>query len=159
MNIDQKFGICLKDQNKNVFHQNEICLKYCGNKLNQTCRMGCMENYNNEGPLIINKGMTLVKNVNVNNQAQDSVIINDGTTITTIFYPLEDKEHEIEYRLNELKKYDLTHSELDVLSMALKGFKRKEIAQKLFVSIATIKTHMNNIYKKLPKDWQHLKNR
>ena len=43
----------------------------------------------------------------------------------------------------------LTTRELEVLELVSKGLKDKEIADQLFVSLSTIKTHTRNIYKKL----------
>ncbi len=44
---------------------------------------------------------------------------------------------------------DLSARELEVLQLMSKGFSNKEIAEKLFVSLNTIKTHTSNIYLKL----------
>lgn len=43
----------------------------------------------------------------------------------------------------------LTSREKDVLSLAAKGAHNKEIAEKLFLREVTVKSHMNNIFKKL----------
>lgn len=43
----------------------------------------------------------------------------------------------------------LTEREKEVLAMAAKGDSNKDIADKLFVKEVTVKTHMNNIFKKL----------
>lgn len=43
----------------------------------------------------------------------------------------------------------LTAREKDVLSLAAKGANNKEIAEKLFLREVTIKSHMNNVFKKL----------
>lgn len=43
----------------------------------------------------------------------------------------------------------LTSREKEVLSLAAKGAHNKEIAEKLFLREVTVKSHMNNIFKKL----------
>lgn len=43
----------------------------------------------------------------------------------------------------------LTRSELEVLKLAVEGLENHEIAQRLHVTRATVKWHLNNIYKKL----------
>jgi DNA-binding NarL/FixJ family response regulator len=46
----------------------------------------------------------------------------------------------------------LTISEMNVLRLAVKGTRNKDIAEKLFVSEGTIKVHLHNIYQKLKVD-------
>ena len=46
-------------------------------------------------------------------------------------------------------EHDLSKREYEVLVMMSKGFSNREIADKLFVSLNTIKTHTSNIYLKL----------
>lgn len=47
------------------------------------------------------------------------------------------------------KEYGLSTREEEVLSLIALGLKNQEIADKMFVSISTIKTHTKNIYEKL----------
>lgn len=44
---------------------------------------------------------------------------------------------------------DLTRREQELLEQLSKGFRYKEIADKLFISIDTVRTHIRNIYEKL----------
>ncbi len=43
----------------------------------------------------------------------------------------------------------LSERELDVLTLIAAGMSNKEIAGRLFVSVTTVKTHINNLYRKL----------
>ncbi len=49
----------------------------------------------------------------------------------------------------DFEEYDLTEREKEVLQMIAKGYKNTDIADKLFVSENTIKTHIKHIYVKL----------
>ncbi len=51
--------------------------------------------------------------------------------------------------LQKIKKFDLTEREEEVLLYISKGYKNTEIAEKMFVSINTTKTHIKNIFIKL----------
>lgn len=46
----------------------------------------------------------------------------------------------------------LTDREREILACAAAGWSNKEIAEHLFVSIETVKTHLHHIYQKLPAD-------
>jgi DNA-binding NarL/FixJ family response regulator len=52
------------------------------------------------------------------------------------------------------QKNSLTQRENEILDLLAQGFRNKEIASQLFVSVNTIRTHIYNIYEKL-----HVQNR
>lgn len=54
-----------------------------------------------------------------------------------------------EINQKEIEKLGISKRELDVLSLIAKGFSNEEIADKLCVSLNTVKTHSSNIYLKL----------
>lgn len=54
---------------------------------------------------------------------------------------------EIENKIEE--RFSLTTREKEILGMLLKGKSNKEISDLLFVSTETVKTHLQNIYRKL----------
>lgn len=60
-----------------------------------------------------------------------------------------DKEDEKMIFHENISKYGLSEREIDVLLLISKGLKNEEIAEKLFVSLSTIKTHTRNIFIKL----------
>ena len=49
----------------------------------------------------------------------------------------------------KLKSYGISARELEVLELMAKGLSNQEIANKLFVSLHTVKTHSANLYSKL----------
>lgn len=49
----------------------------------------------------------------------------------------------------ELKKLDLTDREYEVLQLMAKGYSNADIAESLFLSISTIKTHISNLFVKM----------
>ncbi len=51
--------------------------------------------------------------------------------------------------LNQLNDFNLSKQEMKVIKLIAEGYKNAEIAEKLFVSQNTIKTHIKNIYSKL----------
>jgi Response regulator containing a CheY-like receiver domain and an HTH DNA-binding domain len=55
-------------------------------------------------------------------------------------------QQEIDYK--DLKE-NLSDREREVLQWLSKGFSYKEIAEKLFISVETVRTHIRNIYEKL----------
>jgi DNA-binding NarL/FixJ family response regulator len=159
MDINQELGICVKDINKNVLSQNELCISTCGNLINTVCEKGCMENYTCHSHSNFDEGMSLIKNVYVDGNYSDAVVIKNNNLLITIFYPLINKYKKIDKEISDLKKYGLTNSEMDILSMSLKGIQNNTIARKLYIAKSTLKTHLNNIYKKLPSNMQFIKNR
>lgn len=49
----------------------------------------------------------------------------------------------------ELKKLKLSDREYEILQLLAKGYSNAEIAQRIFLSLSTIKTHISNLYFKM----------
>ena len=49
----------------------------------------------------------------------------------------------------EAPTFSLTAREQDILRLIARGFKRQEVAAKLHITIGTVGTHINNVYRKL----------
>lgn len=56
-----------------------------------------------------------------------------------------------EFTINEteLEKLDLSDREYEVLQLLVKGYSNADIAENLFLSVSTIKTHVSNILAKM----------
>lgn len=54
-----------------------------------------------------------------------------------------------EVKVGESDEFGLSKREKEVLALIAQGFSNQEIADKLFVSLNTIKTHLSNIFSKL----------
>ena len=161
MNLDDNLGLCIKKLNREVIFQNKMCLNSCNDMVGIICEKGCMKTYYilADAESTLNEGMTLVKNSIVNEGVVDAVIINDGKTLTTMLYSLGDKMKVINQNQEQLKNFGLTKSELAIFKMVMEGLKNSHICKILFISKATLKTHLNNTYKKLPLSWHHYKKR
>ena len=56
----------------------------------------------------------------------------------------------VEYRKNHVELHDdLTVRERDILALLTKGYENQRIADELFISLKTVKTHVSNILSKL----------
>jgi ATP/maltotriose-dependent transcriptional regulator MalT len=62
---------------------------------------------------------------------------------------VDEKGNESKTTEEKLKQFELSDRETEVLKFIAQGYKNSEIAEKLFVSQNTIKTHIKNIYVKL----------
>jgi DNA-binding CsgD family transcriptional regulator len=146
--IPDTIGVCVKDLAGTVCSQDKMCSSICGDQLNKKCNKGCMLNYKyNSSYGSFEKGVFLLDNINSEGQIIDAVLINDGQTLTTL---LIKKSEILKERLELFKKYFLSAAEINVMSKYLMGYSNLQIASELFISIRTLRTHLNNIYKKIP---------
>jgi DNA-binding NarL/FixJ family response regulator len=84
------------------------------------------------------------------------VILLSLATIGLILYFGEFRfEYKIEKNSKDINEIDksaldcLSNTELNILKLVSEGKSNQEIADKLFISIHTVKKHMSNIFKKL----------
>lgn len=151
LNLGSKLGLCVKDQEKRVLFQNDNSVKTCGLMVGQVCGKTCMRLYHQvEECSAISEGMKLFKGTDVEGHKVDALIVNDGQTITTLLYSLDEDQDKFIKQEAFFKQKGLTKSELRIMQMVMQGMTNAAIAEKLFISKATLKTHLNNIYKKLP---------
>ena len=91
---------------------------------------------------------TFHKLITQKNHVADVVISEIDNELITFIYPLDEK---IKQQLLKYEIYNLTASELKIVSRLVLGQSNQTIADALFISKATLKKHINNIYKKIPE--------
>ncbi len=151
LSLGKKLGLCVKDQERRVLFQNENAIKTCGNLQGEVCEKACMNLYHQvEECSAVSEGLKLFKAVELDQHKVDALIVNDGERITTLLYPLDEDQEKFKKQEAFFKEKGLTKSELRIMQMVMQGMTNAAIAEKLYISKATLKTHLNNIYKKLP---------
>lgn len=143
----QKLGYCRKDRQGRVLEQNEVCLKLCGNQFGKVCSDGCMEGFVPDVDRILERGIKAFRNKERPGGTADIVLIEDGSEMLTLLFA---KDELLPAQLAKFSQYSLTQAEQNVVSLILLGLSRKEIGKKLCVSLQTVKSHLNSIYKKIP---------
>ena len=71
-----------------------------------------------------------------------------GVWVAWIFIQRKER-HKQQLELKDVSSYGLSEREMEVLTLLGQGLSNQEIADRLFVSLNTIKTHLSNIYGKL----------
>jgi ATP/maltotriose-dependent transcriptional regulator MalT len=71
------------------------------------------------------------------------------TTITTLLLELEGRPEKVHEQANLELSDPLSERELEVLHLIAEGLSNREIAERLFLTIGTVKVHTRNIYSKL----------
>jgi DNA-binding CsgD family transcriptional regulator len=140
-------AICIKDAEKKVLQQNETCRLICGDKLAQVCEEGCMELYARDKNLQWkNWGSRVYKNSPLHGSLYDVTLLCSMDHIITFLQPLMEK---YEMALAYFRDKGLTSRETEIISLTIKGITNTEICDHLVISRSTLRTHLNNIYRKL----------
>lgn len=128
---------------------------FCGERCGSVCKDGCMKFYNasnsGEREFLDSVSMRIHKDVHGDRGSCDVVVIHSQDRIISILYP---RERLVEADLLLFKRYGLTDAERTILLMVLDEIPNSEIAKRLFISLSTVKTHINNLYKKLPEGFR-----
>jgi len=67
-------------------------------------------------------------------------------------YPISAPLRSDEISAEFLSKYGITEREREIITKVMQGKSNEDIARELFISLATVKTHLYNIYKKVGID-------
>lgn len=137
---------CVKDSAKRVLSQNAYCRKVCGERLGTVCEVGCMELYARDTKQQWKGwGSHVYKNSFIHGAFFDITLLCSANNIVTFLQPLKDK---YDMALSYYKDKGLTRRETDVVSLTIRGVSNPEICERLSISKATLRTHLNNVYHK-----------
>jgi len=149
------FIICVKDSAGKVLFQNGACLKLCGEmyKEDSVCDKNCMLRYvrDIECP-DREEGTQYFPCQLIDDNYYDIFFMNTGESLVSILYPLKSRlETDLKY-FTQFK--ELTKKETEIVSLILKKVVNREICLKLEIKKDTLKSHLKNIYQKLPAEAQ-----
>jgi len=139
-------AVCVKDADKRVLSQNDCCRKICGERQGEKCTIGCMELYvRDETQQWKGWGSRVYKNSALHGSYFDVTLLCTAENIFTFLQPLADK-----YQMANAYYQDkgLTGREAEVMSLIVRGVTNPQICKSLSISRATLRTHLNNVYRK-----------
>ncbi|WP_413293693.1 helix-turn-helix domain-containing protein [Bdellovibrio sp. HCB185ZH] len=147
-----KLSICIRNSKNEVLFQNEASQKTCGSKAPGVCgNSACAEMMKQvEEAAPVQDGMKLHKGQHIEGQFVDVMLVKDGENVMTFLYPIKNEAEKQAAQEAFFVNKGLTPSEIRIMHMVTAGMTNQQIADKLFISKATLKTHLNNAYKKLP---------
>lgn len=139
-------AVCVKDRNKRVLSQNDYCRELCGERVGETCETGCMELYAGDRTQQWKDwGSRVYKNACMHGGFFDVTLLCSTENIITFLQPLKDC---YEMALAYYREKGLTKRETEVISLTIRGISNSEICKALSISRATLRTHLNNVYRK-----------
>lgn len=147
--VYSQIGMCVRNADGFVLERNQVAISTCGQFCDQIC-MREIRSVMQEGLENKKAGFHLYPKIKTTEaKIADMVVAVVGPRVMTFVYPLD---VQIEQDLAKYKDFKLTVSETRILGQLLVGKNNQDIADKLFISRATLKKHLNNIYKKIPKE-------
>ena len=142
-------SLCLMKNGNRVFFQNAVCKKRCGTFTGKSCPLSCVLSCEKSlGRPLENDGIQFFSNNKVGNQFFDVLVFNSLPYRMVLLYPLQQK---YDAWLKRFKDKKLSRREMEIANYCIQGFTNSKIMEKIFISKATLKTHLNNIYKKMPE--------
>ena len=141
--------ICMQKENGEIFYQNPACRKSCGDYVGAECPRTCVsESEKFLGRPLPSEGFQFLSNRKVGKQHYDVLFFTEDSHRMTVLYPLRQK---YEAWLKKFQERNLSRRELEIANLCVQGYTNAGIARELFISKATLKTHLNNLYKKMPE--------
>lgn len=139
LNLDG-MGVCVKNEAQAVVFQNEVCATICGDQIGALCRE-CVSEFDT--------GSVQGEIQQIRSHLCDFHKFSDRKKSTmTVFYVAD--QH-FNYFRNLFKKKKFTPQETEIGFLLLQRLSNAMITKKLFISVSTLKTHLNHMYQKCPE--------
>lgn len=135
--LQKQIGICITDKNNKVLHMNSAAQNLCRPAPGEPCKGHC-------------RGQLSGRSVCTELPGGSAETLQCQLTGQTVTLLVNNAEKMVSLR-KQFEEAALTASEKNISLMRFKGLKNFEIAKRLFISPATLKTHLHNIFQKLPK--------
>lgn len=143
-------GLCIKDKDLTVEYQNARCRESCGQQIGKICDKGCILYLKKDQTESVFKNtFKFFRAIDIDGKNFDTVVFESDSKILTL---LQSSDDILKIRIDQLQSYDLSPREIEIMQLFLEGKSNLEIVNLLFISKSTLRTHLNNIYKKIPAD-------
>lgn len=146
----QKLGTCLRNSQGIVDQQNDVVIEYCGSRKGEVCENTCAQKLREKyTPAEIEKGQLFhLGTCRFSQGTGELVLVKADGGWKTYFQTSKISVSEIEKLVSE---GILSSRESEIAKLIMAGFSNSEVAAQLFISKPTVRTHLNNIYKKIGK--------
>jgi DNA-binding CsgD family transcriptional regulator len=139
-------AVCVKDTERRVLVQNNLCRYVCGDRSGRICDEGCMALYAAErGQQWRDWGPRVYRNSLIHDTFHDVTLLCSTRRIISFLQPLRDK---YAMALEYFRDKGLTRREIDVMALTIQGVRNRDICDRLAISRSTLRTHLNNVYRK-----------
>lgn len=160
------FGLVVFDEYYNILEYNKLGIEYCGNITNQYGFNDIVKNFKRDIYKIIKQEEDNEESKYVFNSMKYTYRVIKGymVLISSNYKSISDNNFRKDimiyiYNINLMRKtneinkfvntYKLTKREIEVSKLICEGLSNKEIAEELFISSHTVKSHIDNIFRKL----------
>lgn len=144
---EAELGVCIKNESGIVLEQSSVSLRLCGDYVGKTCPGTCAERKTGVATERAKKGrLYLMDCIEMRGELMDAVGMELPGKSVVILKPVADPVAKENYS-NAAQK--LSKREREIAKLLSAGFNNKDIARMMSISITTLKTHINRIYKKI----------
>lgn len=138
---------CIRDSENNITYQNRNSKKKCSHLGHLLCQNRCLPHIKASSKINeVEFGPHYLKHKFIEGIEYDIILFKSFTKTLILLFPLKDQLINLK---NKWSKKGITPREIEILTLKFYNKKNLDIAKTLFISKSTVKTHINNIFKKI----------